>query len=101
MPRLDSSDEVRKMKITILTPKTEFSKEQQKRLLELGEVVWTDSRREYPIEKLIKLAKGSEILAADPDNLGGFEKAQEGRFTQLMESLPNLKGVALATTSFS
>ncbi|OQX50823.1 hypothetical protein B5M47_02900, partial [candidate division CPR3 bacterium 4484_211] len=89
------------MKITILAPKTEFNEEQQKRLSQLGEIVYTDSRREYPIEELIKLAKDSEILAADPDNLGGFEKAQEGRFTQLMESLPNLKGVALATTSFS
>ena len=89
------------MKITILVPKTEFITEQQRQLSKLGEVVYTDSRREYPIEELIKLADGSEVLAVDPDNLGGFEKAQEGVFTQLMEGLPNLKGVALSTTSFS
>lgn len=89
------------MKITILAPKTEFTPEQQNKFSELGEVVYTNGRREYPMEELIELAKGSEILAADPDNLGGFEKAQKGRFTQLMDSLPNLKGVALATTSFS
>jgi len=53
------------------------------------------------MDELIKLAKGSEILAADPDNLGGFEKAQEGRLTELMESLTHFKGVALSTTSFS
>jgi len=88
------------MKITILAPKTELNQEQRNRLLELGEVIYTDSRKEYPIEELIGLAKDSEILGADPDNLGGFEKAKE-RLTQLMESLPNLKGVALASTSFS
>lgn len=87
------------MKITILTPRKEFTKEQQKQLSKVGEVVYTESRREYPIKKLIKLAKGSEILAADPDNLGGFEKAKP-RLTKLMKSLPNLKGVALASSSF-
>lgn len=88
------------MKITILVPKAEFAAEQQNRLTELGEVVYTDSRREYPVEELVKLVEGSEILGADPDNLGGFEKAKD-RLTQLMESLPDLKGVALASTSFS
>lgn len=88
------------MKITILVPKTEFTKEQQQKVSELGEVVYTDSRREYSMEEFIGLAKDSEILGADPDNLGGFEKAKE-RLTQLMETLPNLKGVALTSTSFS
>jgi len=88
------------MKITIFVPKTEFTEEQQNQLAGLGETVYTDSRREYPVEELIKLAEGSEILGADPDNLGGFEKAKD-QLTQLMESLPNLKGVALASTSFS
>lgn len=88
------------MKITIFVPKTEFTQEQQNYLSELSEIIYTDSRKEYPIEELIELAKDSEILGADPDNLGGFEKAKE-RLTQLMESLPNLKGVALASASFS
>lgn len=89
------------MKITLLAPKSEFTSEQQNKLSELGEVVYTDSRREYPIEELIKLAAGTEILGADPDNLGGFEKAMGGNMAKLLESLPNLKGVALASTSFS
>lgn len=89
------------MKITILAPKSEFTKIQQEQLSKLGKVVYTESRKEYPIDKLIQLTKDSQILAADPDNLGGFEKAAEGRLTQLMDSLPNLKGVALSTTSFS
>jgi len=88
------------MKITILVPKTEFTEEQQNQLAGLGEIVYTDSRREYPMEELVKLAASSEILGADPDNLGGFEKAKD-RLMRLMGSLPNLKGVALASTSFS
>ena len=87
------------MKIAILAPKTEFTSEQRKKLSELGEIVYTDSRREYSMNKLIKLAKDSEILGADPDNLGGFEKAKP-RLTKLMESLPKLRGVALASSSF-
>ncbi len=87
------------MKITVLCPKLEFTKAQQERLAKLGEVVYTDSRQEYPTEELIKLAKGSEILGADPDNLGGFEKAKP-ELTKLMESLPKLQGVALASSSF-
>lgn len=87
------------MKITIFAPKKEFTQEQQKMLSGLGEIVYTDSRREYSLGRLIKLSFGSEILGIDPDNLGGFEKAQGGRLIRLMESLPKLKGVALSTTS--
>lgn len=87
------------MKITVLTPKNEFTKEQQKRLSELGEVVYTESRDEYPLEKLIKLAKDSDILAFDPDNIGGFEVAPE-RLVKLMDATPKIKGLALSTTAF-
>lgn len=87
------------MKIAVLVPRSEFTLEQQKRLESLGEVVYTDSRKEYAIEDLISLTKNADILAADPDNVGGFEKAKP-RMTQLMESLPNLRGVALASTSY-
>jgi lactate dehydrogenase-like 2-hydroxyacid dehydrogenase len=87
------------MKITILSPKSEFSPEQQKKLELLGEVVYTTSRKEYEMNELLELVKNTDILAPDPDNVGGFEKAKP-RLTQLLESLPNIKGVALATTSF-
>ncbi|MBU1071179.1 hypothetical protein KKG65_02070 [Patescibacteria group bacterium] len=45
------------------------------------------------------MAKGADIVACDPDPLGGFEKAKE-KVSKIMESLPNLKGVCLSTTSF-
>jgi len=87
------------MKITVLCPKSEFTDAQQERLAKLGKVVYTDSRDEYPIEKLIKLSKDANILAFDPDNIGGFEVASE-RLTTFMDALPNLKGLALDTTAF-
>lgn len=87
------------MKIAILAPKSDFTQEQLEKFSKLGEVVFTDSRREYSEKELLKLVKGTEILCVDPDNLGGFEKAQAGRLTQLMVCLPALKGVALSTTS--
>ncbi|MCX6730984.1 MAG: hypothetical protein NTZ55_03990 [Candidatus Roizmanbacteria bacterium] len=87
------------MKITILAPKSEFSSEQQKKLMSLGEVVYTASRKEYDMKELLELVKNTDVFASDPDNVGGFEKAKP-RLTQLLETLPNVKGVALATTSF-
>lgn len=87
------------MKIATLCPKSGFSKDQFNALSLLGDVVYTDKSNEYPVEELIKLAYGAEILAADPDNLGGFEKAKPV-LTEVMESLPNLKGLCLSTTSF-
>jgi phosphoglycerate dehydrogenase-like enzyme len=87
------------MKITVLAPRKEFSRAQQKALKSLGQVVYTKERTEYPISDLIKLAEGSQILAADPDILGGFEKAKT-LLTKLMDSLPSLKGLALETGSF-
>lgn len=87
------------MKITILCPQSEFSTEQQYKLSVVGEVIYTKSRDEYPLEDLIKLAKDSEILAFDPDNIGGFEKTPT-RILNLMEAMPKLKGLVLSTTAF-
>ena len=87
------------MKVTILVPKSEFTNQQQNGLAKLGEIVYSDSRLEYTNEELVKLCVGSEILAPDPDNLGGFEKAREN-LTRLMTTLPKLKGLALSTTSY-
>jgi len=87
------------MRIAVLNPKSEFSNELQAKLNNLGDITYTESRREYPIEELTKLVNGAEILAVDPDNLGGFEKAKEP-LTKVMEALPNLKGLALSTTAY-
>jgi len=87
------------MRITIFCPKEEFTQEWQYKLSCLGEVVYTDSRNEYPLEELIKLCKNSEILAFDPDNIGGFEKTPN-RLIKLMEAMPKIKGLVLSTTFF-
>lgn len=87
------------MKIVIFNPKDSFTSEQQKQLASFGQVLYTQTRETLPMEKLLKMAKGAEIVGVGPDPLGGFEKAKE-KLTKIMESLPNLKGVCLSTTSF-
>lgn len=87
------------MKIVIFNPKDSFNSDQQKLLSSLGEVTYTKTREALPIEKLLEMAKGADIVGCDPDPLGGFEKAKE-KLTKIIESLPNLKGVCLSTTSF-
>lgn len=87
------------MKIAIFNPKEDFTKSQQKQLATLGTIVYMTPPMEHPLDELINLADGSDILAVDPDNFGGFETAKE-RLTKVMETLPNLKGLALDTTSY-
>lgn len=87
------------MKIVIFNPKDSFTSEQQKQLFSLGQVAYTETREALPLEKLLEMAKGADIVGCDPDPLGGFEKAKE-KLTKIIESLPNLKGICLSTTSF-
>ncbi|HTK03278.1 MAG TPA: NAD(P)-dependent oxidoreductase [Alphaproteobacteria bacterium] len=87
------------MKIAIFNPKDSFTTEQQKRLSFFGQVSYTKTREPLPLEKLLEMAKGADIVGCDPDPLGGFEKAKE-KLTEIMRSLPNLKGLCLTTTSF-
>jgi len=87
------------MKIVVYNPQADFTTEQQSKLSSLSEVVYTENSNELPVEKLIEMAEGADIIAADPGPLGGFEKAKP-IFTKIMETLPNLKGVCLSTTSF-
>ena len=87
------------MKIFVLSPKSEFTQSQLRRLSGLGEVIYTKNRDEYPLNKLINFARDSDILAFDPDNIGGFEKSPK-RLVKLIDSMPNIKGLALSTTSF-
>lgn len=87
------------MKIAIFNPKSDFSSAQLKKLNSLGEVVYLETREELPLQKLLNTAKGADIIGVDPDPLGGFEKAKP-ILTKIMDSLPNLKGVCLDTTSF-
>ena len=87
------------MKICVFTSQNRFTKEQLNSLSLLGEVVFAPSEEELPFEQLLKLSASSDILAPDPTNLGGFEKAKPV-LTKILESLPALKGVCLSTTSF-
>lgn len=87
------------MKIVIFNPESSFTSEQQKQLSSFGQVTYAETREELPAPKLLEMAKGAEIIGVDPDPLGGFEKAKE-KLTKVMESLSNLKGVCLSTTSF-
>ncbi|MDP3955219.1 MAG: D-isomer specific 2-hydroxyacid dehydrogenase family protein [bacterium] len=87
------------MKIVIFNPKSSFTSEQQGQLSSFGEVLYAKNREELSVPELLEMARGAEIVGVDPDPLGGFEKAKE-KLTKVMESLPNLKGVCLSTTSF-
>lgn len=87
------------MKIVVFNPKDDFPKELQAKLSALGTVTYTKNRETLPISKILEMAKGADIIACDPDPLGGFEKGKDV-LTKIMESLPNLKGVCLSTTSF-
>lgn len=87
------------MKITVFVPKETFTQSQLNQLNGLGDVSFTANSQEQSIDELLKLAQGADVIAPDPDAFGGFEKAKP-RLTQVMESLPNLRGVCLSTTSF-
>src|SRR4030042_2722570 len=87
------------MKILVMCPKNEFTKEQVKRLRKIGLVEFTKDRNEIALSKLIETAKDADILAFDPDNIGGFEKALE-RLVELMGAMPRLKALALDTTAY-
>lgn len=87
------------MKIVIFNPQDSFSYEQQKMLSSLGTVLYTKTREELPISKLIEMAKGADIVGVDPDPLGGFGKAKD-KLTKIMKSSSIIKGVCLSTTSF-
>lgn len=86
-------------KIVVLCPQSEFSEALQARLSRLGEITYTDSKREYLLDELVKLVKKAEILGFDPDCVGGVEKAQS-RLQTLLESMPNIKGLALNTAGY-
>ena len=86
------------MKIAILAPKEEFTKEQIAQLQKAGEVVFVKERKPYPLSEIKKLVKGAVVLGLDPDILGGFDFAKE-KINSLIDSTPTIKGIAAATTS--
>lgn len=87
------------MKIVMFYEKKEFTPDQQKILSEVADVTYLEPPIERSIEYFVNLAKDADIIGLDPDNVGGFEGASE-KVTKILEKLPNLKGIALSTTSF-
>src|SRR6266704_1571171 len=87
------------IKITILVPKNEIDEVYQKELSTLGSVAYITERKEYGIDYLADIDRGSDILGIDPDVLVGFEKGME-QLNKLIDKLPILKGIALNTTSY-
>jgi lactate dehydrogenase-like 2-hydroxyacid dehydrogenase len=87
------------MKISVFLPEKTFTQKQNQKLKKLGNIVFSPSDKEIEIDKCISMAKDSDVLGFDPDNFGGFEKAQD-RLTKVMDSCPKLKGVALCSTSY-
>src|SRR3989344_9506010 len=85
------------MKICVFNPRSEFTEDQQKQLSQLGEVVYTKTREQFPIGQLLKLVKNADILAVGIDVIGSFERGRE-TLNNIIESLPNLKGIAVDTT---
>lgn len=87
------------MKIAIFLPKSVFTDAQLAKLAPLGDVSFAPTGGAMTLEECIFFAKNADVLGLDPDNFGGFEKARE-LTTPVMDACPNLKGIALATTSY-
>lgn len=89
----------RVMKVVLFNVKDKLTPEQQKVLSSLGEVTYLKSLDELPLQKLLGIAKGADLIGVHPYPLGGYEKAK-GVLTKIMDSLPYLKGVCLTSTAF-
>lgn len=87
------------MNIVIFSPETDFTETQKRQLKEAGTVTFIEPPMLHPAQYFTDLAKDANVIAIDPDNVGGFEGANE-KVTTLLDTMPHLSGVALSTTSF-
>jgi len=87
------------MKIAVFLAKENFSASDQKQLAKLGQVSYTKDRKALSLNQLLAHAKNADIIVADPDNFGGFEKAKP-LLTKVIKTTPKLQAVCLASTSF-
>ena len=83
------------MKIVIFNPKDSFVSNQQKQLSSFGQVFYTKTREELPMQKLLEMASGAEIVGVDPDPLGGFEKAKENSHPHKYSERKKVFGIIL------
>ncbi len=77
--------------ISIQFPKSQFTEVQLQRLLDLGKVNF--------LEGGVRCPKDTELLVVDPDSFGGVAKTKN-RLTQLLDTLPNIKYVALGSSDY-
>ncbi len=87
------------MKIAIFAPESAFTADQIKDLHQVGLVHFLPDWHIKTTAELLTMAAQADVIAVDPDPLGGFEKAPPV-LTAVMEALPNLKAVCLSTTSY-
>lgn len=87
------------MKIVIFYEKKDFTPDQLKELAAVGDVTYLEPPSKRSADYFVTLSKDADFIGLDPDNVGGFEGANE-KVTKILDQLPNLKGVALSTTSF-
>lgn len=81
------------MQIYIINKKAEFTKEQLERVNKLGEVIFIEEEHDMYNAEYTKSNK-EKIIALNPD-------FTNWKFpVDLIEKIPNLKGLCLATTSF-
>ena len=88
------------MKIVLFNARERLTLSQQKLLSSLGKTTYTKNLDELPLSKLLEMAKGAEIIGVHPFPLGGLEKGKEN-LTKIMDSLPNLRGVCVTSTTLS
>jgi lactate dehydrogenase-like 2-hydroxyacid dehydrogenase len=87
------------MNIAVYLPQGEIDTGLRKRLAMLGKIRYTPSREILGQAQLNRHARDADIIAADPDNFGGFEMAKE-RLTSVLRENPQVRHVALMTTSY-
>jgi len=79
--------------ISIQFPRSQFTDIQLQRLTGLGKVNFIEGGR-------VKYPKDTELLVVDPDSFGGIAKTKS-RLVQLLDTLPNIKYLALDSSDYS
>jgi len=85
-----------KQNISILCPESEFTSEQLQKLQLSGKVTFADSKSLSSTKDLIKISKGADILAFEPERYGKF--ASRVLF-DILDASPKVKGIALNSTT--
>ena len=88
------------MKVLITLNKSYFLPKELEKLNSLGEIVFADGTKHWKKTKLDKIARNANFLVISPLPFGGYEKAKSS-VSELLQLLPNVKGVCLSSTSYA